>query len=288
MSTPLVSFEFFPPKTELASEQLMRTASKLKALSPEFVSVTYGAGGSTQKPTADAVAALQAQLGLDVAPHLTCVDSTKANTLAIAEDYVTRGVQRIVALRGDPRDGLGGEYVPNPEGFAYASDLVDGLSQAFDLKVYVGVYPEIHPQASGLTMELNVLARKEAAGAHAAISQFFFDTDNFLWFRDAAVARGIELPIIPGIMVPENIAAISRFASACGAVVPESLRQLFAGIEDDESTRQLIATHYAIAQCERLIEAGVEHLHFYTLNRAESCFAVCHALGLGRWQAQAA
>ena len=288
MSVPSVSFEFFPPKTASGEEALFAAALRLSALNPNFVSVTYGAGGSTREPTAKAVSRLRDGLGLDVAPHLTCVDATKEETLAIARDYVTKGVCKLVALRGDPRDGVEGIYAPPDNGFAYASDLVAGLRELQGLELFVSAYPEIHPQAPTADFDIQVLKKKQDNGANAAITQFFFNNDHFLRYRDRATAAGVTMPIIPGIMVPENIKGVQRFAKACGATVPSSLSSRFAGIEDDEETRRLIATHFTIQQCEQLVSAGVKHFHLYTLNRAESAYAVCHALGLRELLVEAA
>lgn len=280
MTTPSVSFEFFPPKTPEGLQALLQTADRLKTLAPEFASVTYGAGGSTQDPTANAVRALRVSLGLDVAPHLTCVEATRDETLSIARSYFESGVRKIVALRGDPRDGVEGLYEPHPKGFAYASDLVRGLSAFPDLDIYVSAYPEKHPDAPSLDFDIEVLRKKQQNGATAAITQFFFCNDDFLRYRDKVRAAGVDLPLIPGIMVPENIEGVCRFAAACGASVPDSLLARFAGLDDDVETRRLIATHFSIEQCEALVREGLEQFHFYTLNKSESVYAICHALGL--------
>ena len=280
MPVPSVSFEFFPPKTEEGNRTLFEAASRLSSLSPEFVSVTYGAGGSTGEPTAKAVSELKDKVGLDVAPHLTCVDASKEETLEIIRDYLNQGITKLVALRGDPRDGVEGVYTSPANGFAYATDLVAGLRDHKGLELFVAAYPETHPQAPSVDFDLEVLKRKQDNGASAAITQFFFNNDDFFRYRDRAATAGVTMPIIPGIMVPENIKGVLRFAQACGASVPSSLSSRFAGIEDDEETRRLIATHFTIQQCEQLVAAGVKHFHLYTLNRAESAYAVCHALGL--------
>ncbi len=288
MPVPSVSFEFFPPKTEEGNRTLFETASRLSSLSPEFVSVTYGAGGSTREPTAKAVSELKDKLGLDVAPHLTCVDASKEETLEIVRDYLNQGIVKLVALRGDPRDGVEGVYTPPANGFAYATDLVAGLRGQKGLELFVSAYPETHPQAPSVDFDIEVLKRKQDNGACAAITQFFFNNDDFFRYRDRAATAGVTMPIIPGIMVPENIKGVLRFAKACGATVPSSLSSRFAGIEDDEETRRLIATHFTIQQCEQLVAAGVKHFHLYTLNRAESAYAVCHALGLREQLVEAA
>ena len=288
MSVPSVSLEFFPPKTEEGNRTLFETASRLSSLSPEFVSVTYGAGGSTREPTAKAVSELKEKLGFDVAPHLTCVDASREETLEIVRDYLNQGITKLVALRGDPRDGVEGVYTPPADGFAYASDLVAGLRDLGGLELFVSAYPEVHPEAPSTTFDIEVLKRKQDNGASAAITQFFFNNDDFFRYRDRAATAGVTMPIIPGIMVPENIKGVLRFANACGATVPSSLSSRFAGIEDDEETRRLIATHFTIQQCEQLVTAGVKHFHLYTLNRAESAYAVCHALGLREQLVEAA
>ena len=288
MSVPSVSFEFFPPKSEVGEVALFDAASRLSSLRPEFVSVTYGAGGSTREPTARAVSELKIKLGLDVAPHLTCVDATKEETLEIARDYLNKGVTKLVALRGDSRDGVEGVYTPPVNGFAYASDLVAGLQDLKGLELFVSAYPERHPEAATADSDIQVLKKKQDNGASAAITQFFFNNDDFLRYRDRAAAAGVTMPIIPGIMIPENIRGVLRFAKACGATVPSGLSSRFAGIEDDEETRRLIATHFSIQQCEQLVAAGVKHFHFYTLNRAESAYALCHAIGLREQLVEAA
>jgi methylenetetrahydrofolate reductase (NADPH) len=219
---------------------------------------------------------------------LTCVDASKEETLEIVRDYLNQGITKLVALRGDPRDGVEGVYVPPADGFAYASDLVAGLQNLEGLELFVSAYPEIHPQAPTADFDIEVLKRKQDNGASAAITQFFFNNDDFFRYRDRAATAGVTIPIIPGIMVPENIKGVLRFAKACGASVPSSLSSRFAGIENDEETRRLIATHFTIQQCEQLVAAGVKHFHLYTLNRAESPYAVCHALGLREQLVEAA
>ena len=288
MPVPSISFEFFPPKTEEGNRTLIEAVSRLSSLRPEFVSVTYGAGGSTREPTAKAVTQMREKLGFDVAPHLTCVDASKEETLGIVRDYLNQGITKLVALRGDPRDGVEGVYTPPANGFAYATDLVAGLRDLGGLELFVSAYPETHPQAPSVDFDLEVLKRKQDNGASAAITQFFFNNDDFFRYRDRAATAGVTMPIIPGIMVPENIKGVLRFAKSCGASVPSSLSSRFAGIEDDEETRRLIATHFTIQQCEQLVAAGVKHFHLYTLNRAESAYAVCHALGLREQLVEAA
>ena len=288
MPVPSVSFEFFPPKTEEGNRTLIEAVSRLSSLRPEFVSVTYGAGGSTLEPTAKAVTQMREKLGFDVAPHLTCVDASKEETLGIVRDYLNQGITKLVALRGDPRDGVEGVYTPPANGFAYATDLVAGLRDLGGLELFVSAYPETHPQAPSVDFDLEVLKRKQDNGASAAITQFFFNNDDFFRYRDRAATAGVTMPIIPGIMVPENIKGVLRFAKSCGASVPSSLSSRFAGIEDDEETRRLIATHFTIQQCEQLVAAGVKHFHLYTLNRAESAYAMCHALGLREQLVEAA
>ena len=277
---PNVSFEFFPPKTEAATRELERAAAKLSYLSPSFASVTYGAGGSTREPTRRTVELLRDKYELDVAPHLTCVDSSVQETLESAQQYANSGISKLVALRGDPRDGLDGGYTPPQDGFAYASDLIAALRSRFDFDLYASAYPESHPTSPSLKRDIEILKLKQDSGARSAITQFFFSNDDFFRYRDLADAAGVTLPIVPGIMIPENIKGVAKFAQACGASVPEHLLDLFSGIEDDIETRRSIAIHFSIRQCEALVREGVNDLHFYTLNKAESTFAVCHALGV--------
>ena len=280
MSAPKVSFEFFPPKTEAAEAALWKTVERLAPLNPEFVSVTYGADGSTRERTHQVIARLLEDTALSAVPHLTCVGAPRAEIDTIADSYWDLGVRSLVALRGDPEGGAEAEYQPHPEGYAYASDLVSGLLERHPFELFVGAYPETHPQAVSSEADLENLRRKVDAGGHRAITQFFFDNACYLRFRDRVAAAGIEVELIPGILPVTNFNTLVRFAGACGATIPKSLARLFEGLDEDPTTRQLIAAHVAVNQAEALRREGVDDFHFYTLNRADLSFAVCHALGV--------
>ncbi|MGK7752182.1 MULTISPECIES: methylenetetrahydrofolate reductase [NAD(P)H] [unclassified Roseovarius] len=278
MSTPTVSFEFFPPKSLEASFRLWDTVQTLAPLDPSFVSVTYGAGGTTRELTRDAVATLHKSSGLNVAAHLTCVEATREETLAIAQDFADAGVNEIVALRGDPPKGSDG-FTPHPEGFADSCELISALADMNRFKIRVGAYPEVHPEAADAQADIDYLKRKIDAGASEAITQFFFDTEAFFRFRDACAAAGIDAPITPGILPIENWAGTKRFANSCGTKIPAWLDEAFTkAARDDRET--LLATALATELCSELIDGGAEHLHFYTLNRPELTRDVCHALGI--------
>ncbi|MEA3158501.1 MAG: methylenetetrahydrofolate reductase [Gammaproteobacteria bacterium] len=283
MSDPMVSFEFFPPGDEAMAQQLWQSVQRLAPLRPSFVSVTYGADGSTRERTHQFVQRVLSDTDLCVAPHLTCVGASRAEVLQIAEGYWQLGVRHLVALRGDaPAANLSGDgrYQPHPEGFAYASDLVGGLRQVGNFEVSVAAYPEGHPESGGVDADLENLKRKVDAGAGRAITQFFFETDLFLRYRDRCEAAGIKASIVPGILPITRFPQLLRFASRCGATVPDWLCARFDGLDDDPETRRMIAAHVAIEQVQRLRQHGVEEFHFYTLNRAELAYAICHALGL--------
>jgi len=284
MSNPVaVSFEFFPPSDEPMGQQLWESVQRLAPLQPNFVSVTYGADGSTRTRTHECVLRILRETNLVVAPHLTCVGASRAEVLKIAQDYWQHGVRHLVALRGDaPPANLSpdGRYRPHPGGFAYASDLVAGLTGVGKFDLSVAAYPEGHPESGSVDADLENLKRKEGAGAGRAITQFFFDTDIFLRYRDRCAAAGIRARLVPGILPITRFPQLLRFAERCGATVPMWLRQRFDGLEDDPETRRLIAANVAIEQVQRLREHGVEEFHFYTLNRAELTYAICHALGL--------
>ena len=275
-----VSFEFFPPKTDEMEAQLWRAVERLAPLSPSFVSVTYGAGGSTRERTHATVRRLLTETSLRPAAHLTCVSATRDEILEVARDYWNTGVRHLVALRGDPAAGVGTSYQPHPGGFAYASDLVTGLRRVFDFELSVSAYPETHPTAGSMQAEIDNLKRKVDAGATRAITQFFFDNAIFLRYLEKARAAGITVPIVPGIMPVTNFAQTRRFATMCGTSVPDSMARHFDGLEDDTDTRKLVAATLAAEQCTKLADEGVEDFHFYTLNRADLAYAICHILGL--------
>ena len=280
MSAPRVSFEFFPPKTPEAEASLWKTVERLAPLNPEFVSVTYGADGSTRERTHQVIQSILTKTELKPVPHLTCVGAPRDEIDAIADDYWSMGVRQIVALRGDPEGGAEADYQPHPNGYAYASDLVEGLLAKHPFELFVAAYPETHPQAISADTDLDNLKRKVDAGGHRAITQFFFDNAIFLRFRDRVAAANINVELIPGILPVTNFNTLVRFADACGASIPATLKTLFEGLDEDPSTRQLIAAHAAVSQAEDLGREGVNDFHFYTLNRADLSFAVCHALGV--------
>jgi methylenetetrahydrofolate reductase (NADPH) len=274
-----VSFEFFPPGNEAMEQTLWASIQRLAPLRPRFVSVTYGADGSTRERTHGVVSRILAETSLTPAPHLTCIGAPREEILDIARDYWRAGIRHIVALRGDAPEGQGG-YQPFPGGFDYAVDLVRGLRSIGDFEISVAAYPEVHPEARNADVDLDNLRAKLDAGANRAITQFFFDTDAFLRFRDRCAAAGIAAPIVPGILPITRFPQMIRFAERCGASVPQWLRERFDGLDDDPDTRRLIAASVAIEQVRRLQKHGVQEFHFYTLNRAELTYAICHALGV--------
>ncbi len=274
-----VSFEFFPPANEAMNERLWQSIEHLAPLSPRFVSVTYGADGSTRERTHAAVERIIRETDLTPVPHLTCVGATREEINAIASDYWGLGVRHIVALRGDaPKDVE--RYTPTDGGYAYASDLVAGLREVADFDITVAAYPEVHPEAPSAHFDLENLKRKLDAGASRAITQFFFDTETFLKFRDRCVLAGIDAPIVPGILPITRFPQLTKFAAACGATIPTAISEQFEGLEDDDQTRQLVAAGVAIEQVHALRREGVTEFHFYTLNRSELTYAICHALGV--------
>ena len=277
---PSVSFEFFPPKTEKMQEQLWECVRRLEPLNPDFVSVTYGAGGGTRERTHDTVARIARETSVKPAAHLTCVGSTTDEIDEIARKYWEDGVRHIVALRGDPPEGSGGRYTPTPGGYAFASDLVTGLKRIGDFEISVAAYCETHPEAASPEADLDNLKRKVDAGANRAITQFFFDVDVYRRFRDRAVAAGITVPIVPGILPVTNVAQVTKFSAACGAKVPVWMADLFDGLDDDPETRRLVAATVAAQQCRALAADGVGEFHFYTLNRADLAYAICRILGV--------
>ena len=274
-----VSFEFFPPKTEKMHQALWECVTRLAPLAPSFVSVTYGAGGSTRQRTHETVVRIVRETNLRPAAHLTCVGATRAEVDEVAHRYWEAGVRHIVALRGDPPEGEG-RYQPHPQGYAFAADLVAALKRIADFEISVAAYPETHPEASSAEADLDNLKRKIDAGAARAITQYFFDVAVFFRFRDRARAAGITVPIVPGILPVTNFAQVRHFSAACGATVPDWLADLFAGLDDDPETRRLVAATVAAEQCRALVAGGVDELHFFTLNRADLAFAICHILGV--------
>jgi methylenetetrahydrofolate reductase (NADPH) len=274
-----VSFEFFPPGDEAMESTLWASVERLAPLAPDFVSVTYGADGSTRERTHRVVTRIQNETPLTGAPHLTCVGASRGEILDIARGYWDQGIRHLVALRGDAPQAAAG-YQPHPQGFAYASDLVAGLARLAPFEISVAAYPEVHPEANSAAADLENLRRKIDAGATRAITQFFYDTDAFLRFRDRCAACGIGAPIVPGILPITRFPQVQRFAARCGALIPQALARRFEGLEDDAETRRLIAASVAIEQVHALSAHGVREFHFYTLNRAELTFAICHALGL--------
>src|SRR5580658_3089812 len=274
-----VSFEFFPPGDENMEQILWQSIQRLAPLRPRFVSVTYGADGSTRERTHNVVARVVRETLLTPAAHLTCVGMDRAHVLDIARSYWHTGVRHIVALRGDARQGSAG-YQPHPGGFAYAVDLVRGLRSVADFEISVAAYPEGHPDAPNAAFDLDNLKAKLDAGADRAITQFFFDPDIFLRFRDRCAAAGVNASLVPGILPITRFPQMLRFAARCGAKVPDWLSQRFDGLDDDVETRRLIAAAFAIGQVETLTREGVDEFHFYTLNRADLTYAICHALGV--------
>ena len=274
-----VSFEFFPPADAAMEATLWNSVERLAPLAPRFVSVTYGADGSTRERTHRVVTRIQDETALTGAPHLTCVGASRGEILDIARGYWDQGVRHLVALRGDPPQGAA-HYQPHAQGFAYAADLVAALARLAPFDVSVAAYPEVHPQALSAQADLENLKRKIDAGATRAITQFFYDTGAFLRFRDRCAAAGIRAPIVPGILPITRFAQVCRFAERCGAAIPARLAQRFEGLEDDAEIRRMIAASVAIEQVQALTRHGVGEFHFYTLNRAELSYAICHALGL--------
>jgi len=274
-----VSFEFFPPKTPKSEENLWRSVERLAPLRPRFMSVTYGADGSTRDRTHRVIHKLLEETTVTCAPHLTCVGASRDEIQAIARQYWDDGVRHIVALRGDPPQGSE-NYEPYPGGFDYAVDLVAGLKQIGDFDISVAAYPEVHPDAPSAQFDLEYLKRKIDAGASRAITQFFFETDTFLRFRDGCADLGISAAIVPGILPITRFPQLLSFAKMCGAIVPDWLHQRFDGLDDDPETRQMIAANVAIEQVQKLQQHGVNEFHFYTLNRSELTYAICYSLGL--------
>ncbi|MBB3909571.1 methylenetetrahydrofolate reductase [NAD(P)H] [Sphingomonas desiccabilis] len=274
-----VSFEFFPPKSAKMEETLWEAVRTLEPLSPRFVSVTYGAGGSTRERTHATVARIQRETSLAAAAHLTCVEASRDEIDQVAEEYWAAGVRHIVALRGDP-PVAGQKFQAHRDGYANAAELVAGLKKLHPFEISVAAYPECHPDSGTKAEDLDNLKRKLDAGATRAITQFFFTPEAFFRFRDAATAAGISAEIVPGILPVSNVAQTRKFAGMCGAAIPDWMDRLFEGLDDHPASRQLVAATIAAEMCRRLYAGDVRHFHFYTLNRAELSYAICHLLGL--------
>ncbi len=275
-----VSFEFFPPKTEEMEKTLWEAITRLAPLEPSFVSVTYGAGGSTRERTHATVARIVEETRLQPAAHLTCVGASREDIDAVIHGYARAGVRHIVALRGDPPGGLDTPYVAPPDGYQSTADLVGAIKASGDFEVSVATYPEKHPQSPNLLHDIETLKRKVDAGADRAITQFFFDNSVYFRFLDVAAAAGVTIPIVPGIVPVQNFKQTAGFAKRAGASVPAWLAERFEGLEDDIVTRRLVAAAVCAEQVIDLIDRGVAHLHFYTMNRADLVFAICHLIGL--------
>lgn len=280
MSDISVSFEFFPPKTEAMEDRLWQSIHRLAPLGPSFVSVTYGAGGSTRERTHRTVKRIVQDTNLHAAAHLTCVDATREEVDAVARDYWDAGVRHVVALRGDPPGGMGGRFEPTPGGYFNAAELTAGLKKLHDFEVTVGCYPEKHPESTDWQLDIDLLKAKIDAGATRAITQFFFYPDVFFRFLDQALDAGINIPIVPGIMPVVNFASLEKIAHACGTTIPRAMHEKFQGLDGDDDTRRLVAATVAAELVEALKSRGVHDFHFYTLNRAGLSYAVCHLLGL--------
>ncbi|HXY90484.1 MAG TPA: methylenetetrahydrofolate reductase [NAD(P)H] [Xanthobacteraceae bacterium] len=275
-----VSFEFFPPKTEEMEQTLWASVARLAPLKPNFVSVTYGAGGSTRDRTHATIVRILRETKLKPAAHLTCVAATREEIDKVARGYWDAGVRHIVALRGDPPEGAGKRYEPHPGGYAYTTDLIAGLKKIGNFEISVSAYPEKHPDSPSVEAELDLLARKVDAGASRAMTQFFFDNAVYFRFLDKVRARGISIPIVPGILPVQNFKQARNFAERCGASVPAWIARRFEGLDEDPATRKLIAASVAAEQVLDLVDKGVRDFHFYTLNRADLVYATCHLLGL--------
>ena len=276
---PHVSFEFFPPKTDELEEKLLDSVKQLEVLDPHFVSVTYGAGGTTRDRTHRIVKKIKEGTMLSPAAHLTCVNATREEIDEVAKEYWDIGVNHIVALRGDPPD-MKGEYVPHPGGYEYAGDLVAGLKNLADFEISVGAYPETHPAAKSPEDDLQHLKEKLDAGATRAITQYFFDVDEYFRFIERAQAIGIDKPIVPGILPISNFEQAVKFSAMCGTSVPDWVHELFAGLDETPATRNQVSVAFAAEICARLVAGGVDELHFYTLNRADLTTAICRTLGI--------
>ena len=275
-----VSFEFFPPKTAEMEKTLWASIARLAPLKPRFVSVTYGAGGSTRERTHGTIARMLRETSLTPAAHLTCVGATKAETDEVVQGYWNEGVRHIVALRGDPVTGAGTKYEPHPGGYEGSPELIAGIRKIGNFEISVSAYPEKHPDSASVDAEIDLLKRKVDAGATRAITQFFFGNDLYFRYPDRVRSKGIDIPIVPGILPVLNFAQVKKFAEPCGTHVPQALAERFAGLENDAETRKLVAATVAAEQVNDLRQRGVNEFHFYTLNRSELVFAICHLLGI--------
>jgi len=275
-----VSFEFFPPKTEEMERTLWDSIERLAPLRPNFVSVTYGAGGSTRERTHSTVKRILAGTALTPAAHLTCVSATRDEVDGVIRAYHDAGVRHIVALRGDPAGGVGEKYSPHPGGYRNAAHLVSGIKRLTDAEVSVSAYPERHPDSPSLEADIDMLRQKVDAGATRAITQFFFENDLYFRYLDRVRAHGIDVPVTPGILPVQNFKQAKAFAQRAGATVPDWLAARFEGLDDDPATRKLIAAAIAAEQVLDLVDRGVSDFHFYTMNRADLVYAICHLLGL--------
>ena len=276
-----VSFEFFPPKNPEMEERLWQTIDRLQTLNPDFVSVTYGAGGSTRAPTGQTVKRLLDETGLKAAAHLTCVNSSQADVDAVVREYRDFGVKHFVALRGDPASGIGTKYEPHPDGYKTVADLISGLKAIDDeFEFSVSAYPEKHPESRDYATDIDILKRKVDAGATRAITQFFFDNDVYERYVEKVRAAGIYIPILPGILPVHNFKQVTNFCSRSGTHVPSWLAERFEGLDDDAQTHALVASAVAAEQVLDLVERGVQDFHFYTMNRADLVFAICHLIGI--------
>jgi methylenetetrahydrofolate reductase (NADPH) len=275
-----VSFEFFPPKTEEMESRLWQTIKRLEPLAPEFVSVTYGAGGSTRERTARTVARILNESDLTPAAHLTCVDAAREEVDAVVRDFAALGVKRFVALRGDPAAGVGSTYRSHPGGYENGADLVAGLKAFSDFDISVSAYPEKHPESPDFATDIDMLKRKVDNGATRAITQFFFDNELFERYVERVRRAGIYIPIVPGVLPVHNFRQVAGFASRCGTHIPRWLAERFEGLDDDPQTHALVAAAVAAEQVLELVERGITDFHFYTMNRADLVFAVCHLIGI--------
>ncbi len=274
-----ISFEFFPPKTDKMAETLWQSVKRLEPLKPRFVSVTYGAGGTTRERTHNTVTRINSETSLSAAAHLTCVGATREEVNRVAQEYWDAGIRHIVALRGDAPDDAAG-YTPHPGGYDYASDLVTGLRDVGDFEISVAAYPEVHPESASVSDDLDNLKRKLDAGATRAVTQYFFEAEVYLRFVERVRKAGIDVEIVPGILPVTNFAQVKKFSAMCGTTVPVWMADLFEGLDDDPDTCRLVAATTAAEQCRTLQAEGIDAFHFYTLNRADLSFAICHILGV--------